>query len=95
VNVIEDWEQYNLTWENQPRTGDRIVRLPPPQNAFSDYTDINVTDTIQEQLATSSMFGFQLRLQDEYIYRMVILGSYRTATAGDRPTLVVKFRCMV
>jgi PKD repeat protein len=68
--VINPWDEYTVTWYNQPEvTTQNQVRLAASQSSTQDYTDINVKILIQEMVNDpESNFGILFRLETEDLY---------------------------
>ena len=79
--VIEPWEEYEVTWNNQPMTTsqNRIELVEIPFD-LRDLININVTDIVNDMIEDNkSMYGFLFRQKTEEVYSRMLFAS------GDHP----------
>lgn len=91
--IWQAWEENVVTWNNQPLTnGLFTVNVPKSHNSNQFYTDIDVSDLVQDMISDpSENHGFMLKLDDEVPYKLVILASSDYSDKGKRPKLVVYY----
>ena len=84
---------WNMTtkWENQPTTATTgQVVIPHTDEPFLDLTGIDVTDLIQQMIATEN-YGFLIKLQDETYYNSRIFCSSKFPDASIHPKLELRY----
>ncbi len=91
--VIEPWDEYTVTWWNQPETTEQNqVRLPESQYPTQDYTDIDVQILIQDMVNDpENSHGILFRLQVEEIDRKMMFASGDNSNPLLRPKLEVTY----
>lgn len=91
--VTSDWDELTITWNNQPATTtSNQVTLPESISSSQNYTDINVTNLVQDMVNNpTSSFGFLLRVVDESPYKKLTFASSDNANSNLRPKLVVNY----
>jgi type IX secretion system substrate protein/TGF-beta propeptide len=92
--IIENWDDTNLNWENQPLITDQNQVVVPGSNIQNqDYLDINVTTLIEDMINNpDASFGFNISLFDEVTFdynRNVVFASSNHEMMELRPKLVV------
>jgi len=91
--ITASWDESTVTWNNQPpsTTANRII-LPNAATATQNYLNIDVTYHIQDMAVNpGSNFGFMLLLQNESVYRKMVLASSDNPDATLRPKLVITY----
>ncbi|HEX5003476.1 MAG TPA: DNRLRE domain-containing protein [Bacteroidia bacterium] len=91
--ITSSWDESTVTWNNQPSTttANRIT-LPTASNNTQNYLNIDITYHIQDMAANpGSNFGFMLLLQNESVYRKMVLASSDNPDATLRPKLVITY----
>jgi len=75
--IIEPWDEYTVTWYNQPlSTEENQVVLPVSEDPEQDYLDINVTSLIQDIYSNpGNSHGMLFRLATEEMYRRMMFAS--------------------
>jgi hypothetical protein len=87
--VTAPWDESTVTWNNQPPvTTQNSVLLPASSSVAQDYTDIDVTDLINDMI-TGNNFGMLIRLNNESYYRALDFCSSDHADSTKRPKLVI------
>ena len=91
--VTEFWDEFEVTWYNQPQTTDENqVYLPVSTYETQDYTDIDVTALIQDIVSDpENSHGIMLRLNTEEIYRRLMFASGDNEDPFKRPRLEIIF----
>lgn len=89
--VTEAWDEDSVTWNNQPSTSmANIVDVPKSSLSNQSYTDIDVTDLVQDIIDyPGESFGFMLKLNVEFPYKLVILASSDYSVQSKRPKLEI------
>lgn len=90
--LISPWDEYTVTWSNQPTpTTINQIFIPQSTSASQDYI-INVTSLIQDAVSNpATNFGFLLKLQNEQYYRSVILASSDNPDSLNHPKLEISY----
>lgn len=91
--ITTSWNEFSVTWNNQPSvTNSNEVVLPASTSIYEDYTNINVTQLVQDMVdMPSSSFGFMISLQTEQLYRALIFSSSDHADPNNHPELVITY----
>jgi hypothetical protein len=91
--IIQPWEENSVTWNNQPLTSDvNKVSIPKSTSTDQAYTDIDVTALVQDMIDyPTENYGFMLKLEEEFPYKLVILASSDYPENNKRPKLVVYY----
>ncbi|MBL7713294.1 MAG: DNRLRE domain-containing protein [Chitinophagaceae bacterium] len=93
--VTGDWDEHTLRWNTQPSvTGVNRVAIPYTTARWGWNTSLDVTLLVQDILASGVNNGFRLRLQNENLYRAVLLASSDHSNAALWPELVLYFDSM-
>ena len=89
--VITTWEEYLVTWYNQPEiTTENQVLLPNSQYPDQDYTDIDIKSLIQDIINDpGNSFGLLFRLQYEEADRRMFFASSDHLNPILRPKLEI------
>lgn len=84
------WDEYAVTWLNQPTvTATNRINVPALAGAVN-LTNLNVTPLFQD-LIIGPNFGFQWRHQTEATYRCTIFLSSDWPNPAERPRLELRF----
>ncbi len=91
--VIENWSESGIAWYDQPAvTEENAVFLPSSDSANQNYTNIDVTQLIQDMYSNpESSFGIRLSLTEEIIWRSMILASSDHINPDLWPSLIIKY----
>jgi hypothetical protein len=92
--VIGDWQESTINWSNQPSiTDEDQVEIPSSTLQWNyNVTDLDVTKLVDAMVKAKKNYGFNLRLQDESIYKSVFFSSSDVTDATKRPKLVVVYK---
>jgi PKD repeat protein len=96
--VIAPWDEYTVTWWNQPQTTEQNqVSLPASHYETQDYVNIDVKLLIQDIVNDpENSHGILFRLQIEEIYRRMFFASSDYVIPGKRPKLeIIHIGCAV
>jgi gliding motility-associated-like protein len=95
--VVTPWDESNITWSNQPGTTEQNkVLMPSAVGPQVDFEDIDVTLLIIDMLNfPENSFGFQLKLQNEDIFRRVGLSTSDHPASNRWPKLEIFFTCNI
>ncbi|MEA3445357.1 MAG: DNRLRE domain-containing protein [Bacteroidota bacterium] len=87
--VVEPWEEYSLTWNNQPATTtSNKVSIPMSDSCDQDYPDILVTEIVKDMYNDpSNRHGFMIKLQIESGYREMQFGSSDAINQSIYPSI--------
>ena len=90
--VVEDWNEYSVTWNNRPAsTTLHEITIPPSETNFQDYV-IDVTELVQDMIDDPSVsFGFLIKIKQEVFYTNMVFGSRDNQDKNIHPKLVVNF----
>lgn len=91
--VLGAWDEYTLTWNNQPSytTIDQVT-LPQSTSPNQDYLNINVTDMVQQMVDLPAQnHGFILRLANEIHYCALIFASSDNPDPSNHPKLEITY----
>ena len=93
MKISEDWNEHTVTWNNQPdATSLYKISVPKSIAQNQSYTDIDLTDMVQDMILNPSLnFGFMLKLEEEFPYKLVVLASSDYSEKSKRPKLLVYF----
>ena len=92
--VISDWNEDDVTWNNQPETT-KINQLTIPRigNARADYLNIDVTNIVQDiVMEDNGRYGILVRHQNEKPYNVVFFASTNNPDKKIHPKLSVYYR---
>lgn len=90
--INQPWNENNVSWNNQPTISnlDSIV-IPKSMSSNQNYT-VDVTNMVQDMIENPiTNYGFMLKLNEEFPYRLVILGSSDNPDIRKHPKLIVFF----
>ena len=91
--VVSGWSENEVSWSNQPAVSDaNVLVLPPSADPYQDYLDLDVTLLVQDMVNDpADSHGFRIQLQNETIYRTVLLSSSDHAEPARWPELQVTY----
>lgn len=91
LRVLNDWDEYFVTWNNAPpTTNQHRVILPASTYSFQDYLNVDVKDIVQDMVTNpSNSYGFMIKLVNEYYYSCMIFASTDFPNASKHPKLEV------
>jgi hypothetical protein len=91
--INEEWDESTVTWNSQPSsTNLDSVSVAKSNSINQDYTDIDVTALVQDMINNPSQnYGFMLKLNDEFPYKLVILASSDYPESSKRPRLEIYY----
>ncbi len=91
--ITAAWDEAIVTWNNQPpATTVNQISLVATASSTQDHLNINVTAVVQDMVSNpATNFGWMLCLQNEAVYRKLILASSDNTNAALRPKLVVTY----
>lgn len=91
--VTSPWEEYMVTWNNQPSTTSaNQVTVQQSTSPTQDYPNIGVTPMVQDMIDDpANSHGFMLRLVTEVKYRRLIFASRDHPDATLHPKLTVTY----
>lgn len=84
------WDEYALTWLNQPATTAINAAAVPTMTATNDLLNLNVMAMFQDMI-TGPNYGFQWRHNVESTYRRTLFMSSDWTIEDERPRLELKF----
>ena len=89
--IIQEWDENNVTWNNQPATTDLHKVVVDKSTAIDQsYLNIDVTQLVQDIIDNPAQgHGFMIKLDDEVPYKLVVLASSDCSEPGKRPKLVI------
>lgn len=88
--VTSPWDEYAVTWLNQPTFTTLNSITVPPMAGTINLTNLNVTPLFQSMI-NGPNYGFMWRLQTEGTYRRTMYCSSDWPDPTERPKLVLKF----
>ncbi|HRZ43247.1 MAG TPA: DNRLRE domain-containing protein [Bacteroidales bacterium] len=89
--VTQPWAATTVTWANQPTTTTANQdTLPGTTQPLLDYTNINVTQMVQDMMSTNN-YGFMLRLVNEAATNALLFASLNAGMPAKYPKLVVTY----
>jgi len=92
--VTANWDEATLNWTNKPGTTNTDqVAIPGTASQWNyNLPELDVTELVKTMIAPNANYGFNLSLQNESIYRSVLVGSSENTDAARRPKLVVVYK---
>jgi hypothetical protein len=90
--ITSPWAENSVTWNSQPSItiSDQVI-IPGSFNNAQNYT-LNVTTMVQNMFATSTNYGFMLRMQDEINYYLSLMfASSDNANPSNIPILSISY----
>lgn len=93
--IMEPWDQFETTWNNQPiSTETNRVLVPKGTKDREDY-EIDVTDLVVDMLEDSMSFGFILQHVVEEPYKASYFASSKNEDPSVRPGLLITYTSTV
>jgi len=90
--VTQSWNENTVNWNNQPTTTlQNAVTLANSTSTNQDYTDIDVTQLLNDVILSNQNNGFLLELENEALLGGLMFGSESYPISGKRPKLVVSY----
>ncbi|HEY4784487.1 MAG TPA: DNRLRE domain-containing protein [Bacteroidales bacterium] len=91
--ITQPWDEATVTWNNQPSTTDLYkVMVPKSTSIDQSYLNIDVTYLVQDMIDDpSTNYGFMLKLDTEFPYRLVVLASSNDSDKTKHPRLVIYY----
>lgn len=90
--VTDNWNEFSVTWDNQPRTTTQNEVFLPADTYFRQNYTVDVTALVQDMVDdTAASFGFMLKLQTEIYYRILIFASSDHPDTALHPKLVINY----
>ncbi len=89
--INSPWTEFDVNWTNQPSVSPlNQISIPASTDDSQNYSDINVTQFIQDMVHEPSQnFGFMLRLQTELYYRSLLFASSDHPNSSLHPKLTI------
>lgn len=91
--ITKEWDENSITWAHQPETNNvDSVTVLKSIDFDQSFIDIDVTKLVQDKINyPTTNHGFMIKLNEEFPYRMVVLGSSDGALKSRRPKLLVYY----
>jgi len=90
--ISQPWDENSVTWNNQPAITRSDSVIVAKSASVNQSYGIDVTRLVQGMINTpTNNYGFMLKLEQEFPYRLVILTSSDYSDVGKRPKLVVYY----
>jgi len=90
--ISQPWDENSVTWNNQPAITRSDSVIVAKSASVNQSYGIDVTRLVQGMISTpTNNYGFMLKLEQEFPYRLVILTSSDYSDVGKRPKLVVYY----
>ncbi len=91
--ITENWQENTVTWNNQPSiSNEQAITIPKSISAQQSYLNIDVTGLVQGMINNpNENYGFMLKLNEEFPYKLVIVASSDHPDENKRPKLVVYY----
>lgn len=92
LRVTQPWEEYTVTWNNQPDyTIQNQVLLPASISPVQDYTQIEITSLLKD-IFSGPNYGILIRLIDESPVNALMFKSLNTNDPNGFPSIDVTYR---
>jgi len=91
--VTSNWDEYTVTWNNQPTTTalNQLI-LPASTSSTQDYLDLDVMTLVSQMINNpSSNFGLMIKLLTEQSYRNLDFASGLCEDSTKRPRLELTY----
>jgi len=90
--INQAWDEYSVTWNNQPTvTNIDSITVAKTTSSNQSYS-IDVTRMTQDMISKPwENYGFMLRLDQEFPYRLVILASSDYSDISKHPKLTILY----
>jgi PKD repeat protein len=94
LRITSPWDQYKVTWDNQPSTTMMdLILLPESEFTVQDYLDIDVTNQIDYFYKNPEQnYGFMMQLAEENLYACLVFGSSNHLNPEKRPMLKINYK---
>lgn len=90
--IIQPWNENNVTWNNQPAISSSDSITVGKSIAVDQPYAIDVTRLVQGMVNNpASNYGFLLKLNEEFPYRLLIFASSDYSDATKHPKLVISY----
>ncbi len=91
--VTSQWDEFTVTWNNQPTTtSTNQVTIPASTSTNQSYPNIDVTNLVQDMIDyPSTSFGFMIKLQNESYYKALLFASSDNANPNLHPKLIITY----
>ena len=89
--VSTSWDPTTTTWNTQPAVDTTAQVLVPQSNQSSQDINVDVTQLVQNIIASGNNYGFEIRLQTEVVYNSRIFCSSSYSDSTKRPQLVINY----
>jgi hypothetical protein len=92
--VTSDWNENDVTWNRQPETTkENQVIIGKLDSPIADYTDIDITNIIQDIVnSENGRYGILIRHKDEIPYNVVFFASSNHPDIKLHPNLRIYYR---
>lgn len=89
--VLQSWDEYTVTYNNQPDASEENQVILLPSTAYNqDYLNIDVTALINDMLTTNN-YGFLLKLQNEETTNALTFCSSDYYDSSKHPSLTIEY----
>lgn len=89
--ITEKWDEYTVTWNNQPATTE-VNKVIVPALEDTASVDIDVTALVQDMVNNpENSNGFMLKLLNEQPYRVALFASSDHSDVTKHPKLTIEF----
>jgi hypothetical protein len=91
--ITQAWNENTVTWNTQPSISNiDSVSVSKSILTTQSYPDIDVTKLVQDMINhPNTNYGFMLKLNEEFPYKLVIMASSDYPINSKRPKLVVYY----
>jgi hypothetical protein len=91
--ITENWQEDLVTWNSQPSIStENTVIVPKSISEQQSYLNIDVTGLVQGMINNpNENYGFMLKLNEEFPYKLVIVASSDHSDESKHPKLVVYY----
>lgn len=88
--ITADWEEFSVTWNNQPpTTTTNRATVPVSTSHWNWNTSIDVTEMVKDILTSGQNYGFMMQLKTEESRRQTDFGSSDHLNPALWPELVI------
>ncbi|MBS2100293.1 DNRLRE domain-containing protein [Carboxylicivirga linearis] len=91
--ITSDWDESTITWNTQPNTTEvNQVNVSSASLPTQDFTDIKLTDLIIDLFENKdNRHGLMLKLENEVVYKLLLIASSDNPNETIRPKLDVYY----
>lgn len=91
--VTSNWDEYSVTWNNQPTTTTSYqIILPTSSYSTQDYLNIDVTTLVNQMVSNpATNYGLMIKLITEQTYRNLDFASGHCYDSASRPRLEILY----